>query len=149
MAKKTKSVSVLICSIVSVILTFFSPLVVRVIEKPLGGYSTKYISLFDGFAFPAVKVFLLVFGAGLILSALVYLFSDSGKVVSLIRSCSFFFLVSQVLAVLLSIGAYYSDSSLLGTIKISIGDMVFTPQAAIACIFSLITFVLSLFCKKG
>ena len=143
MAKKSKSVSVLICSLVAVILTFAAPLLVRSI-----GPSLKYIYLFDGFKYPWVTVLLVVFGAGLILSDLVYLFSDSGKVVSLIRACSFFFLVNQILAIALSMDVFYSDLSLWGSIKSSIEDVVFSPHAVVACVFSLITFILSLTCPK-
>lgn len=143
MAKQSRSIAVLICALVAVVLTFVAPLVVQVVETPFKTF-TKDISLFGGFDCPWVTVLLVVFGSGLIVSAAGCLFTDgSRKLVSMTRVFSILFLLSQILAVIIAMYGFYDDTSILGSIKSSIGGMLPSLESVFAILISLVTVILS------
>ena len=143
MVKLSRSIAVLICALVTVVLTFVAPIVVQVVETPIKTF-TKDISLLGGFNCPWVTVLLVVFGSGLIVSAAACLFTDaSRKLVSLVRVFSILFFLTQILAIVMAIDGFYEDTSILGNIKSSMGVMLPTLESAIAILISLVTVILS------
>ena len=145
MTKQSKSIAAFVCALIAVTLTFVAPIAVQSISNPLSSSDcTKIICLFDGFAYTWLKGCLIVFGSGLIVSALVPLFLAKSEIMeALTRIFSILFLVFLVLAVVLAVTGFYQDTSILGTIKSNIGAMMPSVGAIIASVFSIVTVVLS------
>lgn len=145
MTKQTQSIAILVCALITVALTFIAPIAVQSISNPLSSSDfTKSICLFDGFPYTWLKVCLIVFGAGLIVSAVVSLFLEkSDKMVALVRIVSILYLVFQFLAVILAVSGFYQDTSIWGTIKSKIGSMMPSVYSIIASVFSVVTVILS------
>ena len=143
---KTKLIAITVLAIVTVCLTFFAPISKQVSEGFFNTY-VKTVSLFGGLNSSLCVLLTVLAGIGFVIFPIVGLASGTGKGYTGSKLFGIFFLIMQVVDVVLSL-QYYDDRSFFGALRSEVSQMTVHPVAIVAIVLSLVNWIMCLTLKK-
>lgn len=135
---------IVILAIISVALTFFSPLAIETTEGIFNTYS-KQITLFGGLGAPGCVIVTVLSGLSFILFSCATLAAGKyGEACKGAKISGVLFLIMQISSILQAL-QYYDDSSVLGALRSEVSYNTVHPIAVVSVLLSIVATV---FCFK-